>query len=168
MASRPQIAMIHTLKSKLGMDDEGYRAMLSGFGVESSKDLSMADAKAFIESMMKQIKGGALGLPKGGKPPVISTALNNRRDNGALAENILAGKTRYAASNEVATYAQQAKIRHLWDSVSRVPEQERARALNNFLEKRFQISHISWLPRERVGKVIHALVAMQKQSSQEN
>jgi len=159
MSSRPQIAMIHTLKSKLGMDDDSYRAMLSGFGVESSKDLSTANAKVFIESLMKQIKGGAMSLPKVSKPSV--------RDNSALAENILNGKTRYAASNEVATYAQQEKIRRLWDTVSRAPEQERASALNNFLEKRFQISHISWLPRERVGKVIHTLKAMQKQSNRE-
>jgi hypothetical protein len=155
MSSRPQIAMIHTLKSKLGMDDDNYRAMLSGFGVESSKDLSTADAKAFIESLMSQIKGG-------GKVRVRQAGGTN-----ASADKVLGGQTRYAASNEVATYAQQAKIRHLWDTVSRVPEPDRARALNNFLEKRFQISHISWLPRERVGKVIHTLVAMQKQSNKE-
>ena len=155
MASRPQIAMIHTLKSKLGMDDDDYRAMLSGFGVESSKDLSTADAKAFIESLMSQIKGG-------GK--VHSWQYG---DTTAMADKILNGKARYAASNEVATYAQQAKIRRLWDTVSRVPEPDRARALNNFLEKRFGISHIQWLPRERVGKVIHTLQVMEKQSKQE-
>jgi hypothetical protein len=154
MSTRPQIAMIHTLKSKLGIDDDNYRAMLSGFGVESSKDLSTADAKAFIESLIAQIKGG-------GKVHIRQVGTT------ASADQVLNGKARYAASNEVATYAQQAKIRHLWDTVSRVPESDRARALNNFLEKRFQISHLSWLPRERVGKVIHTLVAMQKQSNKE-
>jgi hypothetical protein len=152
MSTRPQIAMIHTLKSKLGMNDDNYRAMLSGFGVESSKDLSAADAKAFIDGLMKMFKGGGVSAP----PSSVN--------------NILNGKTRYAASNEVATFAQQAMIRRLWDTVSRVPEADRARALNNFLEKRFMISHITWLPRERVGKVIHTLKAMaaQKDSKQIN
>jgi hypothetical protein len=131
--------MIHTLKSKLGMADEHYRAMLSGFGAESSKDLSTADAKAFIEGLIRMAKGGGVAHNTPASPAVPARAAN---------------------SNETATFAQQAKIRHLWDAVSRVPEQDRARALNNFLEKRFQISHITWLPRERVGKVIHTLKAM--------
>jgi hypothetical protein len=34
-----QIARIHIWKSRLGLSDADYRAVLSGFGVESSKDL---------------------------------------------------------------------------------------------------------------------------------
>jgi hypothetical protein len=135
--------MIHTLKSKIGMTDDNYRAMLEGFGVGSSKDLSTANAKAFIEALMGMVTGGQTHVwQKGG--------------SGVPAE-----RKRYATSNAVATYAQQAKIRRLWYEVSRAPEPDRA--LNNFLEKRFRISHIAWLPRERVGKVIHTLKAMQSQ-----
>lgn len=138
MATRPQIAMIHTLKSKIGLADDHYRAVLGSFGAESSKDLSTVNAKSLIKTLMGMITG-----------------------SGATAG---AGfQKRYADSNEVATYAQQAKIRHLWNAVSRVSEKDRARALDAFLEKRFQISFLKWLPRERVGKVIHTLEAMQKQ-----
>ena len=151
MATRPQIAMIHTLKSKIGMADDQYRAMLEGFGVESSKDLSTSGAKSVIETLMGMVKGG-------GRAPVRSVGGNN-----VLADEILSGKVRYAASNEVATYAQQEKIRRLWYEVSRAPEPDAA--LNNFLEKRFRISHLAWLPRESVGKVLHTLKAMQKQTT---
>jgi len=135
MSTRAQIAMIHTLKSKLGMTDDEYRVMLDGFGVASSKDLSASDSKAFIEALMSMVTGaGITGFQK-----------------------------RYAVSNEAATYAQQAKIRHLWDKVSRAPEQDRARALDKFIESKFGVSFLIWLPRRDVGKVIHTLKAMQKQ-----
>jgi hypothetical protein len=45
-----QIKLIHIAKSKLGLDDEAYRAMLWGeFRVESSKSLSYAQAHQLIE-----------------------------------------------------------------------------------------------------------------------
>jgi phage gp16-like protein len=34
-----QIALIHVAKSRIGMSDSEYRAMLSGYGVQSSKQL---------------------------------------------------------------------------------------------------------------------------------
>ena len=37
--NREKIAMIHVAKKQLGMSEEEYRAMLSGFGVASSKDI---------------------------------------------------------------------------------------------------------------------------------
>jgi len=136
MASRAQIAMIHTLKSKIGMADDAYRAVLEGFGVSSSKDLSGTDAKECIQTLMRLVPSGVL------RP---------RPD---------------APSRLVASYAQQAYIRGLWDKVSRVEgKEERARALNSFIEKRFRVSHIKWLPRGDVGKVIHTLEAMQKQTA---
>jgi hypothetical protein len=150
MATRGQLSMIHTLKSKVGMSDEDYRALLSGFGVESSKELTGPGAKELIEALMRLVPGGALSFPP-------------RRVKTASADAVLSGKLRHADSNEVATFKQQAMIRAMWNEVSRAPESERAQALNNFLEKRFQISHIRWLPRERVGKVIRTLEAMKKQ-----
>jgi hypothetical protein len=135
MATRPQIAMIHTLKSKIGMCDDDYRAVLGGFGAESSKDLSVPDAKAVIEALMKLVPSGSF-----------------RR------------RAPSAPSREVASGKQQAYIRGLWDTVSRVPEgKDREAALNAFLRKRFNISFLNWLPRESVGKVIHTLEAMLKQ-----
>lgn len=138
MATRPQIAMIHTLKSKVGMSDDDYRALLSGFGVESSKSLTVATAKAVIETLMKMVGGKTPTLPK------------------------------QATDTGMATFAQQAKIRHLWDQVSRAPECERQTALNNFLMNRFKIGLLRWLPRDKVGAVIHTLETMKKQKQEVN
>ncbi|MCL2689043.1 MAG: regulatory protein GemA [Chitinispirillia bacterium] len=148
-ASRPQISMIHTLKSKIGLSDDDYRAMLEGFGVESSKDLTSLEAKEFIEALIKLAgqKGVVLTFP----------AIRCSRGFTKSAN----GKS--ASSNGIASYAQQAKIKHLWSAVSRAPEPDQPRALNSFLEKRFQISRLEWLPRERVGKVIRTLETMIKQ-----
>lgn len=51
-ASTSQIAIIHTLKSKSGMDDEAYRDFLSAnFRVRSSKQLTPAQAGAAIDRL---------------------------------------------------------------------------------------------------------------------
>ena len=39
MISKAQKALIHVAKAKIGMTDDEYRAMLSGFGVASSTEL---------------------------------------------------------------------------------------------------------------------------------
>ncbi len=49
--SKKQIAAIHVLKAKLKLSDENYRAILSGYGVESSKDLNEKDAKDLIKRL---------------------------------------------------------------------------------------------------------------------
>jgi hypothetical protein len=148
--------MIHTLKSKLGMSDDQYRAMLSSFGVASSKDLPRLDAKELIGVLVSMVRGGVTQSP----PP--------RRADTAETDAILSGRVRYADSSEVATYKQQAMIRAMWDEVSKAPESERAKALNAFLEKRFKVSHIRWLPREAAGKVIRTLETMKKQQTKNN
>lgn len=39
--TKENLAVIHIAKKQLGMTDDNYRAMLSSFGVESSKDLTL-------------------------------------------------------------------------------------------------------------------------------
>lgn len=43
------IKRLHTVKSEIGLTDDQYRAMLSGFGAESSKDLSIDELIRAIE-----------------------------------------------------------------------------------------------------------------------
>lgn len=50
-----QVQVIHTAKHRLGIDDDGYRAMLSGYGVRTSKDLTRKQAEALIGDL--QAKG---------------------------------------------------------------------------------------------------------------
>jgi hypothetical protein len=53
MLSKDKLALIHVAKNKLNLSDEDYRSILAGFGVESSKDLTANQFKAFMESMKK-------------------------------------------------------------------------------------------------------------------
>jgi phage gp16-like protein len=49
MITNRQKAMIHVARAKVGMSDEDYRAMLSGFGVESSKQLTQGKFDAVMQ-----------------------------------------------------------------------------------------------------------------------
>lgn len=51
LATKAQVRAIHAIKSRVGLDDDDYRAALGRFGVASSKDLSRADAAAFIDRL---------------------------------------------------------------------------------------------------------------------
>jgi phage gp16-like protein len=66
MISNAQKSLIHVAKSKTGMTDEEYRAMLSGFGVGSSTELDRARFDAVMRHFKKmgfRQKGGAKAVP---------------------------------------------------------------------------------------------------------
>ena len=49
--SPEQIRAIHAIKTRVRLDDGSYRAMLQGFGVSTSKDLTRADADQLLKRM---------------------------------------------------------------------------------------------------------------------
>lgn len=53
MLNNGQKAVIHVAKKQVGMSEEEYRSMLSGFGVASSKDLSFQGFKAVMTHFEK-------------------------------------------------------------------------------------------------------------------
>lgn len=64
-ATTSQIAMIHALKSRAGMDDDAYRDFLQAhFRASSSKQLSLAQAGAAIDRL-KVMAGQAVPAAKG-------------------------------------------------------------------------------------------------------
>jgi Protein of unknown function (DUF1018) len=72
IANAGQLAAIHTLAKKAGMDDDTYRAFLEReAGVRSAKLLTMADARKIIDKLKASTgQGGAvagLDTPLGGK-----------------------------------------------------------------------------------------------------
>lgn len=74
MATAKQIKLIHVVKGALLLDDATYRAMLAGYGVESSKDLRDAQAEVLLHDL--QTKAEAAGVwkrkglpPRAGKRP---------------------------------------------------------------------------------------------------
>ena len=62
MATAKQIKLIHVVKGALLLDDATYRAMLAGYGVESSKDLREAQAELLLHDL--QTKAEAAGVWK--------------------------------------------------------------------------------------------------------
>ncbi|QSV44908.1 regulatory protein GemA [Geobacter benzoatilyticus] len=138
--TRGQISAIHTLKTRLGMDEESYRALLQEFGgVESSKELSWFQADELIDEMKRKA---------GQKPQVNHKGKRHRSLEGRAG---------------MATPAQLRKIEAVWAEVSRVEDpEERAKALRSFVGKIAQVSDLRFLDRRGVAKVIAALTAMQK------
>lgn len=48
-----QVVRVHVLKSQAGLSDEEYRALLSGYGAGSCKELSYAEANELIRTLVK-------------------------------------------------------------------------------------------------------------------
>ena len=67
MATAKQIKIIHACKGALGLSDEDYRAILAGYGVESSKDLSTYKAAKLLFDL--ETKAQAAGVWKRGRTP---------------------------------------------------------------------------------------------------
>jgi phage gp16-like protein len=68
MATAKQIKLIHCLKSALCLDDGTYRAMLAGYGVESSKDLRDSQAELLKHDL--ETKAIAVGVWKKRSAPI--------------------------------------------------------------------------------------------------
>lgn len=138
-----QIKKIHALKTALGFDDGLYRFILSNsFGVTSSKDLNSIQAGGLIEIMeAKAVECGS--WERSGDKPKKFSALASRCN--------------------MASPEQLRKIEAQWAEVSRVPPEEREKALRRFVYRIAKVSALRFLDQEGAGKVINALTAMQKQ-----
>lgn len=67
MATAKQIKLIHTVKGALGLSDDDYRAILAGYGVESSKQMNTVDAAKLLADLEQ--KAEAAGVWKRGAAP---------------------------------------------------------------------------------------------------
>lgn len=95
MANPMQIKLIHTVKGALGLNDDDYRAVLAGYGVTSSKQLSDRDAGALLADLeAKAVAAGVWrkkGAPKrAGKRPFAGAAPVDKDGYLAKIEALLA------------------------------------------------------------------------------
>ena len=67
MATPKQIKLIHCVKGALQLSDDDYRAILAGYGVESSKDLGAVEAARLLADLEE--KAAAAGVWKRGGAP---------------------------------------------------------------------------------------------------
>jgi hypothetical protein len=143
MASRDQIKIIHALKGALELDEGTYRGLVSGYGAESSKDLSVEKARELIDWLTQQA--------------VSAGVWTNRKGKKGRPYEHLAGR-----DPEMASPAQLRMIAAIWAEVSYAPDAKgREVALRRFLG-RFNCSAMEFLTKAQVSKVLTALNQMKR------
>ena len=134
MVTISQIRKIHTLKSIIGLDDDLYRDMLMSFGVQSSKDLTYAEAVIFLEILEEK----AVALNRWKKRPKKYSDLN-RSDN-------------------MATDAQLRMIEGMWREICYCDNDYFAtKSLRKFLKSKFKVDDVMFLTKAKAIKVIQAI-----------
>jgi len=134
MGKADWIRIIHVAKSKTGIDDTAYRAILSGIGCESSREIQ--DVNQFKEVMDAF---GRLGF-------------RYEPDAGAAS-----GKKRKATVGGAPffiTKRQEYYIRGLWQLASRLKDEKSLAAMVKRIGK---VDDLSFLPRSSATSVILAL-----------
>jgi len=132
MPNNKQLGKIHALKSKLGIDDPEWRALLSQYKVTTSANLNNVDYKNMHDFLEKC----------------------------AIAQGVWEKKTKRISAGK-ASSSQQAKIRAMWNEVTiQITESDKAKALDKFVLRIAGIHKLEWLPVESVQKVIKALSVM--------
>jgi phage gp16-like protein len=151
MINGKQIKIIHTLKGALSMDEDSYRSMLASFGVESSKELTPEKAERLITELQRSAESAGVWKAR------------------RQARRYTSGKKRFEHLGNRRGYASPAQLRMLesmWVEVSRADTlAEKQDAINRFLEHRFGVANLAWLPSDMVGKVVKAIQAMKEAKS---
>ena len=141
-----QIKKIHIAKSQLGLDDQQYRDILSGFTnkkgdpCSSSKELNYAQAEVLLNTFEKL---GFKQSPKG-------TKLKYEEYSGRDAK--------------FATPKQMRSVDVLWFTSINVREKT-DEAMNNFIHRIAGVSHISFLLTADVHKVRKAIQNLKSERS---
>jgi hypothetical protein len=132
MITKAQLKKIHALKDDLNMDEEDYRAVLQGFSNDKTNP---------IRSSKEMSVGQASSI----------IGLLER-----VAQQIPTVQKRLFASRQQAQF-----IASLWKNVSRAKDPiGRARTLEAFLSRRFQVRRSDHIPRTAAPRIIKSLRAM--------
>jgi hypothetical protein len=126
-----KLALIHVAKKKLGLDEEAYRAILSGAGVSSAKDIA-------TDEQFNIVMGAFLRLG----------FLPSGRQRGVKYKSTVSGAAGMISK------PQEYYIRGLWDLASRVKDEKSLRAIIKRIGK---VDDIAFLPRASARAVILAL-----------
>ncbi len=128
------IKIIHTAKNKTGIDDEAYRAILSGQGLASSTEIKTI--KEFDEIMRAFKNLGFIYDPKKSRSYGGKHKLTTPEAAGMI------------------TKRQEYYIRGLWNLASRVKDEKSLRAM---IKRIGGCDDINWLKRRNASAVILAL-----------
>lgn len=134
MPTQLQIKKIHALKGALGLDDDTYRAMLSGYKVKSSTKLSIPKAEELIRDLEE--KAVAAGVWEKRKP---------------------ARKAK--TTRKLADDAQSRLIRSLWIQLHQAGKVKNSseEALAAYVKRMTKVEALQWLDVKAASTVIEAL-----------
>ena len=121
MATAVQIKLIHTLKGALCLDDDAYRAVLAGYGVESSKDLSDKKARLLVDDLeAKAINAGVWRQKRRDFRPDTNPDPMTRKIRALWAELHKAGKVELNNEKALSAYIKRMTCRDSirWCSVA--------------------------------------------------
>lgn len=137
-----QVTLIKTIISKLKISDDLYSEMLGNrYNVDSCKDLTQAQAKEFITFLKIQANESGLHFPQ--------KSFNKFKHNNLTDRNGMASPK------------QLRKIEAMWlEYTNDFNETNRIKRLNSFLDKRFKITNLKFLPIGKASKVIYCLQKM--------
>lgn len=134
MISATQIRKIHTLKNVIGLDDDLYLDMLMSFDVQTSKDLTYAEAVIFIEILEEK-----------------AIALNRWVRSAKKYADI-------KRDTKMATPAQLRMIEGMWRDICYFDNDKFAKkSLRKFLKTKFKTDDIFFLTKAKAIKVIRAI-----------
>lgn len=133
MVTLYQIKKIHTLKSRLGLDDELYRDMLMSFGVGSSKNLTNAEAQVFIEILEDKFAAFKKQIKK----------YDELSSRGSL----------------MASPAQLRMLEAVWREICFVDSDDFAKqSLRKYLQNKFGVSDLKFLTKNKAVKAIRSII----------
>jgi hypothetical protein len=127
---KSHLALIHVAKKQLGLDEEAYRAVLSGAGVSSAKDIQTKEQLDVVMYAFKQ-----LGFEPSGK--------------AGMKRNTVPGR-----SSGMISHRQEYYIKGLWELASRAKDEK---SLRRMIKRIGKVDDIRFLPRRSASAVILAL-----------
>ena len=146
-ATVAQKTRIQIARKALQLSDDAYYGLLSGYGVDSSRDLSYKDANKVIVKLKK------LGWKEEFKPRRL--VQNEERGFSRSKYSHLTGR-----DPELASPAQLRMIEGMWRQVSRKKHDE---SLQSFIRRITGIDNIEWISKKNVTQLKAAMEAMDRQ-----
>lgn len=156
MSNYAQKAKIHIARKELNLSEQNYRDILSGFGVQSCKDLNFRQAEELIK-LFKEMGW----KPKPKKRRATSQALEpaSGKDKGW-------GKQKYEylkpRPGYMAAPIQLRLAEVLWRIVARNPSDA---ALETFVLRQTKIKKLEWLHKKHICAVLCALQDMYEKAA---
>lgn len=134
MANTDWIKIIHVAKKETNIDDEAYRAILSGVGVESSTEIAFVDQFSAVMDAFKRLGFRYRELTRTGKGQKRKATVEGNPD--------------------FITKRQEYYIKGLWSLASRSKDEKSLKAL---IKRIGHVDEIRFLPRKSASAVIQAL-----------